>query len=62
MIEKLAEVFAENTLGNIGSVLTHMHQLIVFFEKNIPNETLKNAAIDAVIQLLEAQKTNNSAK
>ena len=59
MLEKLISLFSkEVSLTHSAALLNFAHQLIQFFTTNIQDESARNAAIDAFIEILQQQKTN----
>jgi hypothetical protein len=57
MLGELKAVFKQEcSLANISAVINGVDQLIKYIESNIANESLRNAAIDAVIKLLQDEK------
>jgi hypothetical protein len=57
LINDLKSLFAtDKALNSVSVVLSGVSQLVGFIEQNIAEESARDAAIDAVIKLLEDEK------
>lgn len=55
-IEELKSLFASDNLNNAAVILSGVSQIINFIDKNIADASKRSEAIDAVIDLLQAEK------
>lgn len=57
LINELKSLFAsDKALNSVSVVLSGVSQMVSFIEQSVSEESKRNAAIDAVIKLLEAEK------
>lgn len=56
MLNDLKAVLGKDALNNIASILSCVHQLIQFIEKNVEDQASRNVVLNAIMKLIEEEK------